>query len=68
MLVEPITVSFVIDPLAFINVAISMPKLPLAISFIVVPFTLVFAAIRPQLHSPARFESCFVNVAFVFGL
>lgn len=41
----------IVDPLAFVNVAVSMLQFPLAIGFVVSPLALVPGAIRPKLNA-----------------
>eukprot|EP00344_Euplotes_crassus_P011577 CAMPEP_0197006292 /NCGR_PEP_ID=MMETSP1380-20130617/34082_1 /TAXON_ID=5936 /ORGANISM="Euplotes crassus, Strain CT5" /LENGTH=49 /DNA_ID= /DNA_START= /DNA_END= /DNA_ORIENTATION= len=43
--------AFVIDPLAFVDITVSMDESSLPIGFIVSPVALVFTAISPDLDS-----------------
>ena len=50
--INAISVSFVLEPLALIDITVSMPKSPLAMSFIIFPHSIVLGTIRPYLYTP----------------
>lgn len=51
MTISSFALSFVVDPISFIYVAVGMHKFPLTIGFVVAPFAFIAGAIRPQLCS-----------------
>jgi hypothetical protein len=62
--IDTIAVSFVVLPLAFIDVSVGMPELSAPIGFVFSPFTLVFCIIRPYLNT--RSVSHFIKqVSFI---
>ena len=53
MLVHPISLCLVIDPIALVEVAIGMYQPATAIGFVILPVALVYASIRPNLDALA---------------
>ena len=51
MLVNTVTLSLVIFPLAVIDITLGMMKLAVPIGLVLEPLPVVFGAIRPNLHS-----------------
>jgi hypothetical protein len=51
MLINSIALRLIVNPVALVEIAISMNKSPAAISFVVFPVSLVDAAIGPDLHT-----------------
>jgi hypothetical protein len=59
MQILPVTMSFVIVPIAFIDIAVGMSQFTIAICFIISPLAFVFGSIRPLLSSLSIFEPIF---------
>ena len=57
--VDAEAVSFVVLPLALVNVTISVPKLARAISLVLSPLALVLGSIRPDLNTRSMSHSIF---------
>ena len=68
VLIQSITVGFVVAPVPLVHVAVCVPELTLAVRPIVPPLSFVFAAIRPDLSAPARLDPILRCVASVNGL
>ena len=51
MNINTVPVSFIVFPLAFIDVTISMPELSAAVSLVLAPFTLILSVIGPNLDT-----------------
>ena len=56
VVVNSVPTCFVIDPLSFVFVAVSMPKFTLARRLIIQPFAFVAAPIWPNLLSPSLLQ------------
>lgn len=57
--VDAEAVSFVVLPLALVDVTISVPKLARAISLVLSPLALVLGSIRPDLNTRSMSHSIF---------
>ena len=43
--------SLIVDPITFVDVSVRVVELSSPVRFVILPLTLVFSTIRPQLHS-----------------
>jgi len=67
VLIDTLAVSFVVEPLPFVNITISMRKLSLPRCLIIVPFALVLGAICPGHRSSSVAERPAHHLPFVAG-
>jgi len=64
MNVDAVAVSFVVFPLAFVHVTVSVPEFSGSVSFVLAPFAFIFSAIGPNLDTRSMSHSVF-EVAFI---
>jgi len=57
MMVDTVSIGFIVDPFSIINIAINMREFTLAMSSIVLPLALILSTIWPLLNSESISES-----------
>jgi hypothetical protein len=63
VLVKTIAISFVVHPVAFVGVPVSVPKSAFSVSCPIDPLTLVLASVGPYLSSPSLLDLIFINIS-----
>ncbi len=64
MVINPISVCFIVNPSAFVNVPVSVPELAITIRLVVLPLSLIASTIWPNLGTRSFFQTI-IKIAFV---